>query len=85
MEPGYSRILLNEILIPDIGAGWFETSLDVLMMLVHAAQERKETEWREMIEAVDGLKVRKVWAVEGAYESVIEIERIKGAAANGSS
>jgi hypothetical protein len=26
MTPGYSRILLNEMLIPEVGAGWIETS-----------------------------------------------------------
>ncbi|KAK5175820.1 uncharacterized protein LTR77_000960 [Saxophila tyrrhenica] len=54
--PGYSRILLNEIVVPDQGAGWFETSLDVLMMVVHASRERKEREWRELVEGVEGLK-----------------------------
>jgi hypothetical protein len=36
---------LNEIVIPDEKAGWFETSVDMLMMQVHSAQERREREW----------------------------------------
>ena len=74
LKPGYSRILLNEIVIPDVQAGWWETSVDMLMMAVHGSQERKEAQWREMIESVEGLKVRKIWDANGADEKIIEIE-----------
>lgn len=74
VKPGYSKILLNEIVIPDVGAGWFETSVDILMMKVHAAQERREREWRALIGSVNGLNVRRIWDVEGAVEKVIEID-----------
>ena len=74
LKPGYSRILLNEIVIPEVKAGWFETSVDLIMMTANSAQERREWEWRELIEGVDGLKVRKIWDVEGAAEKVIEVE-----------
>ena len=57
LKPGHSRIVLNEIVIPEQNAGWFETSVDVLMMHVHSAQERREREWRELVGKVDGLKV----------------------------
>ena len=76
MKPGYSRILLNEIVIPDVNAHWFATSVDMLMMLVHAAQERREVEWKELIESVPGLRMTKVWDVQGALEKIIEIERV---------
>ena len=75
MKPGYSVIMLNENVIPDVGATWFETSLDMLMMAVHGAQERKESEWRALIESVGGLEVKKVWEIEGVVEKVVEIER----------
>ncbi|KAK0100041.1 hypothetical protein ONS95_013145 [Cadophora gregata] len=74
LKPGYSKIVLNEIVIPEQKAGWFETSVDVLMMYVHSAQERREREWRELVGKVDGLKVTKIWDVEGAVEKVIEID-----------
>ena len=83
MRPGYSRILLVETVIPDVGAGWYETSMDVLMMSIHAAHERREREWRGLIESVEGLKVRTIWDVEGAVEKVIEVERVEVAIENG--
>ena len=76
LKPGHSRIVLNEIVIPKQNAGWFETSVDVLMMHVHSAQERREREWRELVGKVDGLKVTKIWDVEGAVEKVIEIDAV---------
>ncbi|KAL5349386.1 hypothetical protein ACLOAV_005677 [Pseudogymnoascus australis] len=76
LKPGYSRILLNEIVIPDEKAGWFETSVDMLMMQVHSAQERREREWVALVDAVGGLGVKHIWDVDGAVEKVIEIEAI---------
>ena len=46
----------------------------MLMMLVHSAQERREWEWKKLIESVEGLKLKKIWDVQGALEKIIEIE-----------
>ena len=67
---------MNEIVIPEEKAGWFETSVDMLMMQVHSAQERREREWIGLVHAVGGLVVRRIWDVEGAVEKVIEIEAV---------
>ncbi|KAK3714262.1 hypothetical protein LTR37_007848 [Vermiconidia calcicola] len=77
MKPGYSRILLNEIVIPETNAGWFETSVDVLMMAVHGAREGREGEWRALVEGVEGLRVRGIWGVEEAVEKVVEVELVE--------
>lgn len=76
LKPGYSRILLNEIVVPDEKAGWFETSVDLLMMQVHSAQERREREWVALVDAVGGLRVKHIWDLDGAVEKVIEIEAV---------
>jgi hypothetical protein len=70
---GHSRILLNEIIIPEIGAGWFETSVDMIMMCAHSAQERREKDWKHLIDSVGGLKISNMWDVDGAVEKIIEI------------
>ena len=76
MKPGYSRILVNEMVIPETRARWMETGLDILMMAVHAAQERREREWKDLVRGVEGLRVNKIWLVDGAVETIIEIERV---------
>lgn len=73
LKPGHSRILLNEIIIPETNAGWFETSVDMIMMSFHSAQERREKHWRNMIDSVGGLRVSTIWNVDGAVEKVIEV------------
>ena len=76
LKPGYSRILLDDIVIPEEKAGWFETSLDLLMMQVHSAQERREREWMGLVDGVGGLRVRRIWDLEGAVDKIIEIEAV---------
>lgn len=77
MVVGWSRILINEMVVEDVGAGWFETTLDLLMMGVHSGRERREGDWRALVEGVKGLKVRRIWKVEGAVERVVEVERVE--------
>lgn len=73
LKEGHSRILLNEIIIPDTGAGWFETSVDMIMLCAHSAQERRERDWRTLVDGVGGLRVQRVWDVDGAVEKVVEV------------
>ncbi|KAM0712360.1 hypothetical protein Q7P37_011455 [Cladosporium fusiforme] len=73
LKKGHSRILLNEIIIPETGAGWFETSVDMIMLCAHSAQERRESHWKSLVESVEGLKVANIWNVAGAVEKIIEI------------
>lgn len=73
LKKGHSRILLNEIIIPEVGAGWFETSVDMIMLTAHAAQERRESHWRTLVASVEGLQVSNIWDVDGAVEKIIEI------------
>ncbi|KAF2096919.1 S-adenosyl-L-methionine-dependent methyltransferase [Rhizodiscina lignyota] len=74
LVPGYTKILINEIVVPDMDADWFSTSVDMLMMLFHSAEERREKDWRTLIESVEGLKVVKIWECGGAPEKLIEVE-----------
>jgi hypothetical protein len=73
MVKGHSKVLLNEIVIPDTGADWYSTSVDMIMMAVHSATERTEADWRRLLESA-GLKLTKIWDCEGAPEKLIEAE-----------
>ncbi|KAI9926121.1 hypothetical protein MW887_004583 [Aspergillus wentii] len=73
MTPGYSKILINENIIPDTGAHWQATGLDMIMMVDVAARERTERQWRELVESV-GLKIVDIWTVRSSVESLIECE-----------
>ncbi|KAL9633076.1 MAG: hypothetical protein Q9164_004918, partial [Protoblastenia rupestris] len=71
MEKGYSKLLINENIVPDLGADWKITSLDWFMMALAASAERTETEWIELLRSA-GLKVVGIWTMDSAVESLIE-------------
>ena len=71
MEKGYSKILINENVVPDYKASWLTTSLDLIMMAHVGSQERTEKQWRDLLGSV-GLKIVKIWTYEPGTESLIE-------------
>jgi hypothetical protein len=58
MQKGYSRILIMDAVLPNTGAGAFESLLDINMMPLSGI-ERTERHWRELLEGA-GLRVVKV-------------------------
>ncbi len=78
MKPGYSRLLINEQVIPPEGAHWEATCLDVLMMNLFSAKERTQDDWKNLVEVmVGGLKIVKFWSVGNGVENLIEVERVE--------
>ena len=73
MSRGYSKVLINELVVPDRGAGWPVTNMDWLMMALGAVKERAEKDWRRIIEEA-GLKVTGIWVKDQGSESLIECE-----------
>lgn len=59
MKPGYSRLLINENVIPPRNATWEATALDILMMTLLASRERTEQDWRSLLGQA-GLKITKI-------------------------
>ena len=71
MKPGHSKVLINDIFLPDAGATRFATQSDINMLALLAASERNEAQWRLLLERA-GLQVIKI--CPGTPESVIEAE-----------
>jgi O-methyltransferase domain len=72
MEPGYSKILLNECVVANQGAAWQHTSLDMFLMAMNTSQERSEKEWYDLI-ASAGLEIAGIWTQGVGSESLIEV------------
>jgi exonuclease VII small subunit len=72
MAPGYSKLLLHELIVLEEGAPQFQAQLDMTMMAFNSGMERTAKQWRELLESV-GLRVIKVWepAEEGA-DGIVE-------------
>lgn len=73
MTPGYSRLLVNENCIPDVGADWQNTGQDLMMLTLVASRERTEADWRSLLEGA-GLRVNHIYSVANGVESLIECE-----------
>ena len=73
MTPGYSMILINELVIPDQGANAIATQLDICMMSVFAATERTDTQYAKLMDKA-GLKVERTWSdPAGVAESIMKV------------
>ena len=73
MKPGYSKLLINEIVIPAKGAHLASTGLDLVMMAAFSAAQRTEDGWRRLVEGA-GFRVVGIWEGESGAESLIECE-----------
>ena len=73
MKKGYSKLLLNEFILPDQGCPLFAAGFDLEMMAMHAGQERTERRWSALL-AKAGLHVLRFWIPEGGGEGIIETE-----------
>lgn len=68
-----SRLLINEMVLADIGETANRVTMDVLMLLISNGMERTLTQWRSLLESVrPGLKIVKIWSAPGDQQSVIE-------------
>ena len=72
---GYSRVLINEIVVPDRGASWPVTAMDALVLVLGAMRERTEKDW-EGILGKAGFKVVKVYTCQMGCQSLIEAELV---------
>ncbi|KAI6716085.1 O-methyltransferase [Diplocarpon mali] len=74
MKKRYSRILINDQVLPNTGAGLHPAVLDLTMMTYFHAMERTERQWRRMLDAV-GVDIVRIWRFEGGgTEAVIEAQ-----------
>ena len=71
MEPGYSKLLLHELILPDQGASSFQAMLDLTMMTFNGGMERSKQQWRALLDAA-GFKVVKFWIPEEDADGIVE-------------
>ena len=71
MKPEYSRILINDIVLPNKGVTSWPTSSDMAMLALLSSLERSESQCQSLLKSA-GLKIVKIWP--GIPESVIEAE-----------
>lgn len=73
MALGESRLLLQEILVPETKAGLEACWLDITMMAM-GGRQRTEKDWVRLSQSA-GLRFSKTYHVAGTNNTVIEILR----------
>lgn len=71
MIPGYSKLLVSELILPDQGCPLSQAGLDWGMMFLHSGLERSEQQWRDLL-ASEGLVVTMVHHEPGGDGAIIE-------------
>ncbi|KAL6716069.1 hypothetical protein ACLMJK_007031 [Lecanora helva] len=71
MKRDHSTLLIQDHVVPDVGASLRQASLDLQMMALLAGIERSESQWRDLLDAC-GLTISEVWRSENGLDSVIE-------------
>ncbi|KAL4978280.1 S-adenosyl-L-methionine-dependent methyltransferase [Aspergillus desertorum] len=73
LKKGYSRVLLNEIVVSEEKPTLAATNMDMMMLAHFAVRERTEKEWADIL-AHAGLRIVRIWNYPGVAESLIEAE-----------
>lgn len=75
IKSGYSKLLLNEIIVPSQNPTWPITSMDQLVFVLGAMRERTEVQWESIVRRA-GFKIVQIYSYEMGSESLIEAELI---------
>ena len=73
LTPAYSRLLIQDSVLPDVGCPFVDSMVDLLMMQAHSGMERTESQWHELL-GKTGYKIVKIWRAEEGHIAVIEAE-----------
>lgn len=73
MKRGYSKILIDDLVLPNVGVAPKGAFLDLSMMALETGSERTAQEWYDLLGSV-GLRIEKIWSSEVGPESLIEAE-----------
>ncbi|OJD11334.1 hypothetical protein AJ78_07871 [Emergomyces pasteurianus Ep9510] len=76
MTPGYSKLLLHEMIVLEQGASQFQAQLDMTMMAFNSGMERTSLQWGELLEKA-GLTAVKFWEpIDEGGDGIIEAMKI---------
>lgn len=73
LKPGYSTLLINELVVPQQNATWPITSMDQLVFVLGAMKERTHADWEALLTTA-GYRITKIYSYEMGTESLIEAE-----------
>lgn len=76
MKTGYSKILIDDLVLPDVNVPRRGAMIDLTMMVLETGSERTLRQWTDLLGSV-GLRIEKVWYAKTGLESLIEVELVE--------
>ncbi|KAL8716477.1 MAG: hypothetical protein Q9225_006204, partial [Loekoesia sp. 1 TL-2023] len=73
MRKGHSKLLIDEMVLPDTNIPPKGAFLDLTMMAVETGSERTSGQWHDLLKSA-GLRIEKIWRTDLGLESVIKAE-----------
>lgn len=73
MKRGFSKLIMEEYILPDVNADSLPCMTDLSVMMFCAGLERTCQRWTELLESV-GMRVVKFWLRDGDGLGVVEAE-----------
>lgn len=70
MEPSFSRLLITDMVVDDVGAVR-EMAWEDLNMMTIGGVERTERQWRELLDEC-GLRAHKIWRNSAIEHAIID-------------
>jgi hypothetical protein len=71
MTKGYSKLFINDIILPDVNCSLFQAGFDINMVAMHAGIERSRAQWTTLLEKA-GFEVLRFWLPPGDGEGIVE-------------
>lgn len=72
MTPNYSKLLIHELVLPDMGATEIQARFDMALMTFNAGIERSRTEWTTLLEDA-GFVITGMWGFPDK-DGIVEAE-----------
>ena len=73
MIPGYSKLLVADIVMTDQNVPLRQSGLDIAMLFLHSGSQRSGAEYHQIFEQA-GLKICKIWLPPGDGDGIVEAE-----------
>ena len=71
MTKGYSKLLIEEFILPDQGCALLSAVWDVEMMAILSSMERTRDHWRELLDSA-GFAIMEFWLPPGDGQGIVE-------------
>lgn len=71
MQPGYSKLIIHELILPEVGASRAQCEIDLCMMLFNGGVERSQSQWTALLTQA-GFEKLKFWQKYSEHDGVIE-------------